>query len=476
MATPSPSNESETRTAFDPSESREPRTESGANQSSHATPPRLQEVGRKISTPYSDKAGAPDFAKPRNKNLPRETHERITPLIDKEMKNATKDEIDGLDEFLVPDKILPFNVNAILRDVLTAPEKQRQTRTSLASSVNQNFTTGYDSRAKKWIAWPGAHDSEGLLADYFNDLAAKVRNAVPELRERPIPRRWTAAKKTKCIPDERCDRKPDIIMLDNEIADSAIIWKDCQVCFEIKKNKDEKESVLKQLQSSARLTFGKQTGRRFVIGIYLRDDILGICLFNRSGRMSVEVNVHDEPETLVRVVIGLLFVKDVHIGFDPTIYKKPSESKPGEPATYILLNKIEYEVLEKIHQESSIRGRGTTIFKVKDKLGAVHVIKDVWVDDSRVYQEHQALEDLKDVDGIPRLEAYEIVNPDDKWHTTSIAFEKLDVTFPEGEEIETRTHKRYLLDVVGEDISSFRSKKELLKGFIDWITGMQLIL
>ncbi|TDL27695.1 hypothetical protein BD410DRAFT_869098, partial [Rickenella mellea] len=190
-----------------------------------------------------------------------------------------------------------------------------------------------------------------------------------------------------------------------------------------------------QLGQGARLVFGSQVNRRFVYGVALLGPTMTLSVFSRSGRMtSVAFDVHEKPQLFLRVAIGILFLDHTCLGFDPNI---------------------------------SLTDNGKTIV-VKDKTyqivirdGRTFVIKDSWVDESRINKEWELLELANDVEGMARLEEYELV--------------KVNALAGADHGVEIRSHVRLVLSTFGSPIHEFKNKRELLGAFIDVTKAHKLL-
>ncbi|TDL13486.1 hypothetical protein BD410DRAFT_735314, partial [Rickenella mellea] len=179
-----------------------------------------------------------------------------------------------------------------------------------------------------------------------------------------------------------------------------------------------------------------------------------LTVFNRSGSVSsTKFDVHEHPDLFLRVAVGILFLPDQYLGYDDTIDLVKNE---------IWVKGKAYPIDSVIYQEPSLRGRGTVCFKVVID-GKFGVVKDSWVDNSRVEKEWKLLEEAKGVDNVAQMVDHEILQYRDADDST-----ERDLFFvKESRRTEIRTHVRLLVTPFGTPIYNFRNKRELLQAFID---------
>ncbi|TDL29062.1 hypothetical protein BD410DRAFT_892437 [Rickenella mellea] len=309
----------------------------------------------------------------------------------------------------------------------------------------------YDSERKVWKNWPdtsspppqkladGEETIESRLASYISHVAEHVADRM----KINMPMRWD-----------------DMVVLDRmgEDSEDAIKWDSIHARFELKCNNNRKKAKF-ELIHCARLMFGHQVDRRFVLAVKLFGTTMSLMVLNRSGTVaSADFDVHKRPELFLRVAIGLLFLDRTSMGYDPTI-------SPARDT--IQVNTNTYHIKSIIYQESVVRGRGTVCLEV-EKDGQTFVIKDYWLDDSRGNKEWTILDDAKDVDHVTDLVEYEELEIGDVFDSTAndMHFAKVKRT---KEKPETRQHVRMVLTPYGRPIWKFHNKRELLQAFIDVI-------
>ncbi|KAF8638658.1 hypothetical protein AX17_002039, partial [Amanita inopinata Kibby_2008] len=350
---------------------------------------------------------------------------------------------------------------------------------------------------------PAGENWEHEWAKYFNDMADKIEN----LTKRKCCRRWMVVNATET---STASRKPYVGLISLELP----VWKergfvetsenlqwfmfDC--CAEEKKNPNARESKGKsglneQIIYRTHFMFISQPNRRFVLNLSIAGTFIRLTQYNRVGVVHgkyFDVQDKENHPRLLRIIIGLMFCAPAAIGYDPTI--RIERDKKGVPTYYVTADKKEYRVIEPLYISDSIRGRGTIVWKATSVLDDNDIndeskwvtIKDVWADTSRRYEDFY-LKKARDAgieDVIPELVHAESVLFEGIEDTTDrLSFSNHPETIPaEGnpsrkqtrkgkkqEVREIRAHRRYVCKGCGIPISHFRSKKELLKAFIDLI-------
>ncbi|TDL29097.1 hypothetical protein BD410DRAFT_3664 [Rickenella mellea] len=328
----------------------------------------------------------------------------------------------------------------------------------------------YDSERREWKNWPdtisqpppklrdGESTIESKVASYTTDVAKRVAG----LLSRSLPRMWDARFANTPVPNRSCDRKPDIVSLDREKEDltRTVEWDSIHALFELKCSTGDEMKAKSELIHCARLMFGHQLDRRFVLGVILRGTKMSLTVLNRSGTVtSASFDVHEHPDLFLRVAVGVLFLDRTTMGYDPSI---------SLARDTIQVNANTYQIKSIIYHECVIRGRGTFCVEV-EKDGQTFVIKDYWVDTTRGDKEWEILGHAKGIDHVAELVEYqklEIENVIDSTET-DMWFAKADQKTKDNPEI--REHVRIVLTPYGRPLWEFNSKRELLQTFIDVI-------
>jgi hypothetical protein len=214
----------------------------------------------------------------------------------------------------------------------------------------------------------------------------------------------------------------------------------------------------------------QQPNRRFVRALLLTENDVRLFHFDRSGGMySPFINVHDEPEVLIRLVVGLNSANEEDIGLDTSIKwsiedgRKVSGTLTAQKAAGT--SQIAYNLCEidPIVTYYSIRGRATQCWSVSDRdTGIRYLIKDCWKDETRV-SEHVYLEEAKGLPGVAQMVSFEPNRGETKFLRGGCGISH--------EDFHNRIAIRIVLNSYGDSIENFKSAKQLLRALRDAIIG-----
>ncbi|THH04002.1 hypothetical protein EW145_g5837 [Phellinidium pouzarii] len=284
-------------------------------------------------------------------------------------------------------------------------------------------------------------------------------------------------------------RKPDGVVLDSVLSnteENEADWSDMHAIMRLRVTADSASfnSAFRQILDNARMIFCSQRIRRFVLGvIFISDNTMTFCVFDRSGVLCTErFDIMNDPEKLIRVVVGLLFADLIDLGYDPTVTVRVNEGGDGasKKEVVVALKNVEYTIEKTLHVERSIRGRGTTCFLTEHE-GTKCVIKDSWVDEPYMRHEYQILEKISDVEGVPKIMAHEEVEVrgvKDTTATDRLVLSYNDYWKTKGEwkgigKVERRVHHRILMTPYGEPLESFTCLHELMTAIKDIIKTIE---
>lgn len=298
---------------------------------------------------------------------------------------------------------------------------------------------------------------EGRLAQWFSSLGRSIAEASKETSQR----KWSARHANKLIQVINHVRKPDVVLMAQNVPLNAIEWKHVHMVWETTSR--ESLAVLKcTLDSKALCIFTAQPHRRFVPSAYLHGR-LGLCVHTRAGVFNSPtegIDVNKEPLRLLRMVAGCLFAGDLWLGYDPSV-----EHKMGD-VTHITVDQQRYPIVAEICQSDVIRGRATTCWHALDQTGDDVVIKAGWPSADRQWTEADMLRRAADagVNNIPRVIVEESLGN----FSLSAHIEVLPWY---GDALERQLFKRLVITPLAQPITNFRSKKELLSALIDIVLG-----
>ncbi|KAL5476818.1 hypothetical protein ACEPAI_3004 [Sanghuangporus weigelae] len=266
--------------------------------------------------------------------------------------------------------------------------------------------------------------------------------------------------------DQGVCRKPDLVLVRRKSSE-GFEWEDIRAVAEIKTNARSLKQIGIDSGKYIREMFGANKARRFALLFSLVDTKMALFKYDRSGALvSKEFDVHEEPEQFLRVIVGMAFGEDYYLGLDPSFLNRDGK-------TYVTFKGKLYEFIRVIHLDPVIRSRGTVVILVKDPdTGELLVIKDQWVDRDRKIKEADILSKLARKSlKVNRLVGYMVIafkigDADDLLDSTEA--DREEVEDRKKSAIEIRDHYRLLLSPFGDNITKFRSLRELVSSFRDY--------
>ncbi|TFY77517.1 hypothetical protein EWM64_g6495 [Hericium alpestre] len=378
-------------------------------------------------------------------------------LIERELRGASLLDVDGLIQHIFPYDSLPFDLDDVFDRIKQSGNLYLDGQWIHAgeSSDSDSDTSGNEEQS-----------SEARAAEFFNSVIQEIEVASGISTEW----RWSGAwASTPLPPTKPCQRKPDLVLKHKDLQEEQATWEDPRSAGELKANAkpENVKDAERGLAEDARLIFGHQPNRRYVVGLVLAGDELEMCLYDRCGVIGeTSFNINLCPKRFLWVLGSIVFGDDTALGYDPTINLK------SDPPTIMVKGKS-YEILEVVHIGAVIRGRGTVCFRVT-RGGEKFIIKDSWADTSRLFNEAALLKEAGDVPGLARWFEDEELDIGGKSDTTgarrSILEGLADYPYAQDyEKLEIRIHRRIVLKDCGTPIQNFASRRELVGGLIDVI-------
>ena len=236
-------------------------------------------------------------------------------------------------------------------------------------------------------------------------------------------------------------------------------------------------SALKASTEFVKRVFTEQPDWKHVMTAMLLHSKMCLALFNRAGVfVSKFFDIHDQPESFVRFVVGSVFMDYDNHGFDQSLrYSRPDD----DGRMSVTFNGSQYIINTVLYIEKCIRGRGTVCCEVWSvNTGEAYVIKDTHRRAHEVYGESNTMFALQ---GVPYV--VQIVNSENKGYSTSnlrhlyamkewMRSLRVDRLLCElhasGEE---RILTRILMYPAARQLSTFRCQKELLTVLTDAVSG-----
>ncbi|KJA18341.1 hypothetical protein HYPSUDRAFT_205456 [Hypholoma sublateritium FD-334 SS-4] len=338
----------------------------------------------------------------------------------------------------------------------------------------------YNRRTKQWKIPQNTTLSEGSVYGSYVDICNKVINYFGLSEKRVAIDTHGKNMSHKEIPDlSTC---PDIcfqaLVPDTKTRDSfpyvdpdaAPSYRMTAAPFAIKtENTFSAKGNLTQIAVYARQIFRQQANRHLVNVLTGSPSEVRLYAFARDGvHYSSPVNIHKDPKTFVKFILGASSDKPEFVGFDQSIYWKNGErfiemrdSETQATTTYRLEN------TEPVFDQRAIRGRGTCCWLVKSD-GVLFIIKDAWRYIKRV-AEWEFLQEVDGLDGVGQMKAFE-----DEISSIS-KLRGLPKRLPSHlkQVFRDRILSRMLLYCHGRSIETFQTRLQLLYAFRDAICGHQ---
>jgi Fungal protein kinase len=370
-------------------------------------------------------------------------------LRDAKLKDAT-----SLVDAVFPDKYLPFVVDDNLLQ-------------SLKSVYGKNGwiepATNAEPSSADWLNRIGKFKVHALI--YFTDTFDGIANALAKKSRTRLRRRWCASNCTSAPKGSAIKRKPDLVLVDakHRRKDWFPEWKHIRVIGEVTSQPTFHLNLRNQILNKAYIAMNQQDDRRFIIFLsFFNHTTFQITLCDRAGIIhSPAYDIYGDALCLLRVLTGLMFAEEHVLGHDPTIRRGPDDT-----IIAISIRGVEYQVVKKLFSSSSLRGRATRCWHVKNGEEEF-AIKDSWIHDGRKTNEADILREISGIACVPTLIASEdLKHPGDPNITDSTRLYRAGFDYDE-----VRLHRRILMQPVGESMWSFNSKKELVGAFMDIIAS-----
>ena len=281
------------------------------------------------------------------------------------------------------------------------------------------------------------------------------------------------------------NRKPDLILISQNIQYSPLDWRDVHAVGEMKiRNtaKTCKKSYIKAAGKTALLLYA-QDGRHSAPCLQILGTSVVLTFFDRGGSLSTApIDIHKHPEEFLRVLIGLVRASRGHLGFHETLIWRKDGTKRMLVVWEGEVNEVTLEKL--IFISNALHGRGSTVWcaglhpvssEPSHPLRQV-VVKDSWIDPLRKFSEGSILARLNatGIKGVPKLireqqvQGPHLSRPDLKVNKSTHFIRTLlpDIA---ARPYHVRTLSRLITEPVGQTILEFSSLVELLLAFIDYV-------
>jgi Fungal protein kinase len=315
--------------------------------------------------------------------------------------------------------------------------------------------------------------SEVHMAEWLNTLGGMIGSFF----NIGFPRRrsWSPGTCNKQPDGADINRKPDLVLVDRCFVDPTpdktpphISWTLIHAFAEVTRSFPLPKRITSSINDKSYVIFSSQHDRRFVPALTFNGHAeFSVTFTDRQGQLSTPfisfLQGRGNVLYFMKILAFLMYGPLHHTGRDTTM-----ELGEDGRVKAILVNGNQYEVEYLIYSMQSMIGRGTTIWLVS-RNGYYYILKDSWIQTSRVGSEIDFLEKLKD-DPILLGHVPQIVEGEDVRIQVGgfVDFTGRYRTYV-GESDEARTHRRLVMSPIGKRINSFQSTKELIHALIDII-------
>ncbi|KAF6760717.1 hypothetical protein DFP72DRAFT_1062463 [Ephemerocybe angulata] len=257
-------------------------------------------------------------------------------------------------------------------------------------------------------------------------------------------------------------------------------WSNVSAVLEVKREKvkDQMTVIAKQVALYCRQMFMHQPNRNFVRAAIVTERSVCFVHFDRSGLyLTPYIDIHDDPYTFVRLIVGLTACNEAVLGFDTTVQwvvdQQTGRRISGTVESYDekTMTKTCYDLCMTSDPfiRPSIRGRGTTCYHaIHPVTKQAVVIKDSWRTKSRT-PEIEFLEAAKGEDGVVQYLEYQ-----DNFAETSM-FRPRNAAAAH-EDFHNRVKSRIVTESYNGLLNTFTGRYQLLSAFRDSLLGHQRLL
>jgi hypothetical protein len=328
------------------------------------------------------------------------------------------------------------------------------------------------------------HLFKAIVYSLRKSLRDKTTFNIPPQSE-PVKRYWSAEFSTSPIPDLYNSQKPDLALFNYRNKKQPKTWADVLSFVEHTTSDFSKRQDIPVYWGSstkAYLIMREQPWRRFVIYFSICANSLRTHYLDRSGLIiSLPVNIHSSP-VLVTEAIGTASLADQKmLGFDDTIHMcihhcKGSHANLADGAIGWVYNNSgkQYSIMDVLWKSQGLFCRGTVCYRIRDpEDGIDYAMKDCWVAETKRYHEVDVLKKVKGIPNVVDLVDHWDVKYGDQDDCTDLIRRQYGIS-PEDrgdKKFCNRYHRRLVMKPCGEPLSRFKSRKELICAFRDFVVG-----
>ncbi|KAF5331334.1 hypothetical protein D9611_011836 [Ephemerocybe angulata] len=230
----------------------------------------------------------------------------------------------------------------------------------------------------------------------------------------------------------------------------------------------------------AKEIFAQQPNRLFVRFLVITQARVRLIQYDRAGALySPLINYHNDPDTLIRLVVGLSSVAEVELGLDDTIRWESRKGKKIHGSVIIYDEKADeyrqYKMrnIDPFWRRDALFGRATRMWDVVDGNKQRLLVKDAWIAVKGTTPEHILLAKAANVIGVQQLVDYE-----DRAGTEFGEIEFLRPAPEAGKKsnFENMTFQRIVTVRYGEALHSFKTEREVLTALRDAIAAHERLI
>ncbi|KAH7918127.1 hypothetical protein BV22DRAFT_1134835 [Leucogyrophana mollusca] len=373
----------------------------------------------------------------------------------------------------------------------------------------------------------GKKTPESILAAFLNAVVEALIVALGKLDKDFKPplryRVWSPDFSTRLINSGEFKRKPNLILLDQEVRRTTkddgkkVMWMDTKAVGELTVEAwTPSTRIGKTVDTKAYLMMREQPWKRFCLALSFANSQLRVHLYDHSGCVvSPPFDIHKDPAFFLHVISAVSFGNPQCLGFDPTIHitlpriipeslteanlpvaravdqspnrpligsKTPptphtskittlsSSRQSDTPIGWIQVNDNRYNILTALFLSHGLVGRGTCCYLVM-REGQRFVIKDSWVVSGM--NEAKMLEAVNGIRGVPTLVESCVVKVDGKDDVTE-RYRPQNVKNVATLVANFRTHIRLVTKPHARPLTEFKTKKELVSCLRDIVETLKL--
>lgn len=380
---------------------------------------------------------------------------QLAPVIAAELKNNTIEAGPEFLNLLFPESRAPFKLEGKVFSKLAAK--------SLFNIHENRFLLPESFK-------------EPVLGQWMNDIG----EVLSETYHVPLLRRWWHG--TNFLPPTGSDYllKPDLVLLDasyhdrisnKKAGDTRINWLLVRSFAEVTSEKTVPSRMPATIDAKSYILLSYQFDRRFVPAL----SIVGsgkycLTLTDREGQIRFHGLSLSDPNrhnalSFLRILSFFMFSPIADIGLDPHFDHDPQTGK----VVAIRVDNRRFNLEHRIYTLGNMLGRGTKVWIVSSN-NSLYILKDSWIQAERCTSEVTHLQAMSGHDEIKGLVPIIACGGDVKIGGELDTTSAYRLNFL-GQVHRRRTHRRIVTSPVGEAITKFRSKKELISVLMDVIRG-----